>query len=130
MAADEDWAAPPQKSAPPAPTTPRRMGSTKAERGFSLKNIERKLREVGTVITSPSGREAAARNVQLTADAGDCHHALRLADRWLSEPVTGALNEPQMRRNVQLQQVRCLNHLGRTQDAETILKMIQIQTAH
>ena len=131
IAVDEDWANAPQKSPPPAvPTPPRRMATTNTERGFSLKNIERKLREAGTVITSPSGREAAARNVQLTADAGDCHHALRLADRWLSDPVTGALNEPQMRRNVQLQQVRCLNHLGRTQDAETILKMIQIQTAH
>jgi hypothetical protein len=129
--ADENWAGLPQKDQPPAPNlAPRRMGTTNTEKGFSLKNIERKLREVGTVITSPSGREAAARNVQLTADAGDCHHALRLADRWLSDPITGAPNEPAMRRNVQLQQVRCLNHLGRTQDAETILKMIQIQTAH
>ncbi len=128
--ADENWAGLPQKAQPPAPNTaPKRMGTTNTERGFSLKNIERKLREASTVITSPTGREAAAKNVQLTADAGDCHHALRLADRWLSDPITGAPNEAQMRRNVQLQQVRCLNHLGRTQDAESILKMIQIQTA-
>lgn len=128
IAADEQWASLPQAQKYPPTTTapPRRMGT--AERGFSLKNIERKLREMGTVITSPTGRAAAARNVSLTADAGDCHEALRLADRWLSDPITGAADEAQMRRNVQLQQVRCLNHLGRTQDAETILKMIQ--TAH
>ncbi len=122
IAADEQWAGPPVKNAP-SPVRHRRVGT--AERGFSLKNIERKLREVGTVITSPTGRSAAARNVKLTADAGDCHHALRLADRWLSEPITGAADETEMRRGVQLQQVRCLNHLGLTQDAETILKMIQ-----
>ncbi|MDP2272557.1 MAG: FecR family protein [Archangium sp.] len=122
IAADEQWAGPPVKNTP-APVAYKRMST--AERGFSLKNIERKLREVGTVITSPTGRAAAARNVMLTADANDCHHALRLADRWLSEPITGAANEAEMRRGVQLQQVRCLNHLGRTQDAETILKMIQ-----
>ncbi len=123
IAADEQWAGPPVKNAP-APVPQKRMTST-AERGFSLKNIERKLREAGTVITSKTGREAAARNVTLTADANDCHHALRLADRWLTDPVTGAANEAELRRSVQLQQVRCLNHLGRTQDAETILKMIQ-----
>lgn len=122
VAADEQWAGPPVKNAP-APVPYKRMST--AERGFSLKNIERKLREVGTVLTSPTGRAAAARNVTLTADAGDCHHALRLADRWLSDPITGAVNEAEMRQGVQLQQVRCLNHLGRTQDAETILKMIQ-----
>ena len=122
IAADEQWAGPPVKNAP-SPVPSKRMST--AERGFSLKNIERKLREVGTVITSPTGRSAAARNVKLTADASDCHHALRLADRWLSDPITGAADETEMRRGVQLQQVRCLNHLGRTQDAETILKMIQ-----
>lgn len=123
IAADEQWAGPPVKNAP-ALVPQKRMTST-AERGFSLKNIERKLREAGTVITSKTGREAAARNVTLTADANDCHHALRLADRWLTDPITGAANEAELRRSVQLQQVRCLNHLGRTQDAETILKMIQ-----
>ncbi len=131
IAADEQWAGPPQKDKPlppqlkypGVPLAPR-------EKVSSLKNIERKLRELGTTISSPTQREAAARNITGTADAGDCHHALRLADRWLTEPITGAANEPEMRRGVQLQQVRCLNHLGRTQDAETILKMIQIQTAH
>lgn len=132
MAADEQWAPLPQNQPqplkyPPVPLPPRTV-VTSSERAFSLRNIERKLRELGTVITSPSGREAAARNIALAADAGDCLHALQLADRWLVDPVTGALNEPQMRRSVQLQQVRCLNHLGRTQDAAAIQRMIE--TAH
>ena len=126
IAADEQWE-PAPKSAQPQPLKypPAPVKKTSSEKAFSLKNIERKLREAGTLITSPTGREAAARNITITADANDCHHARRLADRWLTDPVTGAANEKEMRRGVQLQQVRCLNHLGRTQDAETILKMIQ-----
>lgn len=123
VAADEQWAAPPSK--PKYPSVP----VAKREKGFSLRGIERKLREAGSAITSANSREAGVRNITGAADANDCHHALKLADRWLTAPVTGALNETQMRRSVQLQQVRCLNHLGRTQDADTILKMIQA-TAH
>ncbi|MDP1823984.1 MAG: FecR domain-containing protein [Archangium sp.] len=108
---------------PPVPLPPKRA-VTSTERGFSLRGIERKLRELGTSISSTSAREAGVRNIAFAADANDCHHALKLADRWLSDPVTNAPNEAQMRRGVQLQQVRCLNHLGRTQDADTILKMI------
>ena len=128
-AADEaDWNTLPQNQPqplkyPPVPLPPKRA-VTSTERGFSLRGIERKLRELGTSISAPTAREAGVRNIAFAADANDCHHALKLADRWLSDPVTNAPNEVQMRRGVQLQQVRCLNHLGRTQDADTILKMI------
>ncbi|MFZ5441781.1 MAG: FecR domain-containing protein [Myxococcota bacterium] len=131
---DEQWAGLPEqpkdgKQLPPVSAfTPPKKVVTSTERGFSLRIIERKLREIGTVITSPSGREARARNVLLAADAGDCAHALKLADAWLSEPVTNAPNEPLLRRSVQLQQVRCLNRLGRTQDAATLQRMLE--TAH
>lgn len=130
---DEQWAGLPEekgKKLPPvsAFTPPPKTVVTGTERGFSLRIIERKLREIGTVITTPSGREARARNIVLAADAGDCAHALKLADAWLVEPVTGAPNEPLMRRGVQLQQVRCLNRLGRTQDAATLQRMLE--TAH
>lgn len=127
VAADEQWATIPQSEqpAPQYPPSPPKHVVTSTEKAFSLKGIERKLRELGTVITSPSQREAGARNVALAADANDCNHSLLLADRWLSDPVTNAPNEPQMRRAVQLQQVRCLNHLGRRDDASTLLKMIE-----
>ena len=114
-----------QRPAPQDPPAPPKRVVTSTEKAFSLKGIERKLRELGTVITSPSQREAGARNVALAADANDCSHSLLLADRWLTDPVTNAPNEPQMRRAVQLQQVRCLNHIGRRDDASTLLKMIE-----
>lgn len=128
VAADEQWAQLPQAQQqqlkyPPAPAAPRTSFSSE-DCGFSLRNVERKLRELGTVITSPSQREAGARNVALAADANDCQHALRLAERWLREPVTRAANEAQLRRGVQLQQVRCLNHLGRAQEASAVERTI------
>ena len=133
VAADEQWAGLPQKAPPPQPLgytpalVPPRRAVTATEKTFSLKNLERKLRAVGSAITSPNMREAGVRNIVKAADAGDCLFALQLADRWLSEPVTGAIGEPTMRRNVRLQQVRCLNHLGRKDDAATLLKLIDSQ---
>jgi ferric-dicitrate binding protein FerR (iron transport regulator) len=129
VAADEQWAGLPtkEKKLPPvsAFAPPPKTVVTSSERAFSLKNIERKLREIGATITTPSGREARAKNVTLAADAGDCEHALRLADAWLSEPVTGIASEMVMRRTVQLQQVRCLNKLGRVEDAAAIQRMVE-----
>lgn len=133
MAADEQWEGLPPKAPGPQPLgappqlVPPRRAVTATERGFSLKNLERKLRELGSTITSPTLREASMRNIVKAADAGECQFALQLADRWLTEPVTGAANERTMRRTVQLQQVRCLNHLGRKDDAATLLKMIESQ---
>ncbi|MFT3713855.1 MAG: FecR domain-containing protein [Archangium sp.] len=122
---DEEWAAMPNsadktKKLPPVST----FAPKKKERGLSLRSVERALREVGSAITSPNGREARARNVTLAANAGDCVYALQLADKWLTEPVTGLKTEPSMRRDVQLQQVRCLNHLGRKDDANALQKII------
>ncbi len=133
MAADEQWEGLPPNTPRPQPlgytppVVPPRRAVTATERGFSLKNLERKLREVGSAITSSSQREAGVRNIAKAADAGDCLFALQLADRWLSEPVTRSLSEPTLRRNVRLQQVRCLNHLGRKDDAAALLKMIDAQ---
>jgi hypothetical protein len=136
MADDEQWEAPPQNPRgvpgqpqplkyPPVPLPPKGGVSSSSERAFSLRNIERKVRELSMAITAPSGREAGVRNISFAADAGDCHHALELADRWLMDPVTNNPNEAAWRRNVQLQQVRCLNHLGRADDAAALQKMIE-----
>ncbi len=129
--ADEQWAGlPEKKKLPPvsAFAPPPKSVTTASDRAFSLRNIERKLREIGSTITTPTGREARARNVALTADAGDCEHALRLAEAWLAEPITGLATEQQMLRSVRLQQVRCLNRLGRTQEADAIQRAVE--TAH
>ncbi len=129
--ADEQWAGLPEKKRLPpvsAFAPPPKSVTTASDRAFSLRNIERKLREIGSTITTPTGREARARNVALTADAGDCEHALRLAEAWLAEPITGLATEQQMQRSVRLQQVRCLNRLGRTQEADAIQRAVE--TAH
>lgn len=109
VATDEQWAPMPHEG-------PRAS--------LSLRNVERKLRELGTAVTAPSVREAGARNVALAADAGDCQHALLLAEHWLAAPVSKAANEFQLRRSVQGQQVRCLTHLGRTQDAAALQRQL------
>lgn len=125
IAADEQWAAMPKSTTPPAPAPIRK---TKPPReGFSLRNLERKLREIGTVITSPTSREARAKNIMLAADAGDCTHALQLADSWMAEPVTSLATEKSMKRGVQLQQVRCLNHVGRKDEAAAMKKLIDAE---
>jgi ferric-dicitrate binding protein FerR (iron transport regulator) len=125
VAADEQWAAMPKNTTPPAPAPVRK--SKPPREGFSLRNLERKLREIGTVITSPTGREARAKNIMLAADAGDCTYALRLADEWMAEPVTSAATEASMKRGVQLQQVRCLNHVGRKDEAAALKKQVDAQ---
>lgn len=126
IAADEQWAAMPKSTTTaPAPVPTRK---TKPPReGFSLRNLERKLREIGTVITSPSGREARAKNIMLAADAGDCAYALKMADGWMAEPVTGLATEKSMKRGVQLQQVRCLNHVGRKDEAAALKTKIDAE---
>jgi hypothetical protein len=132
VATDEQWAGLPvkKKSLPPvsAFAPPPKTVVTSSERAFSLRNIERKLREIGATITTPTGREARARNVMLAADAGDCEHALRLADSWLAEPLTNLATEVAMRRDVQRQQVRCLNKLGRLEDAAALQRVIETAT--
>ncbi|MFO0599666.1 MAG: FecR domain-containing protein [Myxococcaceae bacterium] len=124
---DESWAPMPTPTAPPPGTTTTATPKpTKAKKErFSLRNLERKLREIGSVITTPTGREARARAVLLAADAGDCAYALQLADSWLKEPVTGLSTEASMKRSVQLQQVRCLNHLGRKDEATELRKTLE-----
>ncbi len=110
-----EWESLPKKH-PPAPRPQREP--------FSLRHIERKLRELGTKITTPLPREAEVRNIALSSDADDCVHALKLADAWLSAPVSTNAKEPLLRRVVFIQQMRCLNHLGRKEEAAQIQRTL------
>lgn len=122
---DEDWARPPPPSSqtgtvlrPTTVTTPSR------ERGFSLKKLERKLRAAGTRFTTRNRREADARNIAISADAGDCRYALELVDAWLKAPVTSAANEASLRRGVKTQQINCLRRLGRGDEADALQRQL------
>lgn len=123
VGADEDWATPPPPNtnqpvrAAPPPRVP-------SERGFSLKKIERKVRELGSRLTSGSTREAQAKNIAVSAEAGDCKYALDQIDRWLKAPITKLANEPQLRRAVKTQQIRCLNRLGRSEEASALERQL------
>lgn len=137
---DEQWAAPPTLPKPvvqtppyQAPPPPGHVDTAHPSRGsdvvgFSLKTIERRLQELKRSIeVVPFGdqREAAARQIAASADAGDCVGALARAERWLSEPPTSRANEAQLRRGVLLQKLRCLNRLGRTAEAEAVAKELE-----
>lgn len=122
---DEDWARPPPPSSPTGtvlrPTT---VTTPSRERGFSLKKLERKLRAAGTRFTTRNRREADARNIAISADAGDCRYALELVDAWLKAPVTSAANEATLRRGVKTQQINCLRRLGRGDEADALQRQL------
>ncbi len=126
VGADEEWATPP----PPSTNQPVRRGppprvmTVPSERGFSLKKIERKVRELGSRLTSPSTREAQVKDIAVSADAGDCKYALEQIDRWLKAPITKLAHEPQLRRSVKTQQIRCLNRLGRGEEASALERQL------
>jgi hypothetical protein len=101
----------------PVPADPLRV---KQKPPFSLRGVERKLKELGSVITTTTPREARAREVGLVAEGNDCEFALELARAWLAEPPSGRFNEPKWRRGVQQHQVYCLNRLGRTAEAAAL----------
>ena len=128
MAADEQWEQLPQSAAAAAQVPARSVRAADVrqlrDRGFSLRNIERKLRELGTVITCPSSGKPGRATSPWPPTPVTASTRSRLAERWLREPVTGAANEAQLRRGVQLQQVRCLNHLGRAQEASAVERTI------
>jgi hypothetical protein len=130
MVADEQWHQPPpavQQPNHPPPPTALKPAVTSSERGFSLRKLERKLRELGVNISTPDRREAGARNIALTADAGDCKYALRLIDAWLAQPAVTTPKEVQLRGAVLRQQVRCLNHVGRVDEARQLEQSITAQ---
>lgn len=122
MATDEQWA---QLPPPPTAGPPPSKAVTATERGFTLRALERKLRDFGAAISSPNRREAGLRSIAMAADARDCTHALKLADRWLAQPVAPTARELELRRGVLLQQVRCLNQLGRKEEATALQREIE-----
>ncbi len=91
---------------------------------FSLKKADRKLRWAGAKLSSRHAREAQVAYIVLSADAGDCEYVLSLADKWLRAPVTRLKNEPQLMRVVRTQEVRCLNALGRTNEATALQRQL------
>ncbi|GMU60572.1 MAG: hypothetical protein AMXMBFR34_23350 [Myxococcaceae bacterium] len=106
----------PPNAGPAAPRT--RRG------GFNLGELERRIREFSREVQKPFQqldqrvREQQAVDVARLADAGDCESSLALANAWLK--ATHAADEDAVRRGVLLQKLRCLNHLGRTAEAEAV----------
>lgn len=126
VGADEEWATPPPPQGPKPVLRPTRPPKpVPGERGFSIKKLERKLRTAGARLTSPSRREADARNIQISAEAGDCRYALELVETWLKAPISTLPNEPQLRRNVKAQQINCLHRLGRGEEAKALEKQLE-----
>lgn len=153
VAPEDEWAQPPANiaqsavvpPAPPAPpldappdsvvtvqppgapafVPPRRRNS-----GFNLRAIEENLRELERQAHTPfipfgsTTREAQARSVGRLADVGNCQVALEEADRWLTAPAGDALEEAPLKRMVLQQKVRCLNRLGRTEEAAQVQRLL------
>jgi hypothetical protein len=122
--------APGQPPPPPSVTTvhPPSAGPTTQRRrvgGFNLGELERRIREFTREVQKPfrrlerQVREQQAVDVARLADAGDCEGSLALADAWLRD-TRRAADEESVRRGVLLQKLRCLNHLGRTAEAEAV----------
>lgn len=123
---EEDDAPLPAQTAPPVVVSP--APPAVSEKAFTLKSIERKLREFGATLDTKNGREARAKNVTLAADSGDCGYALKLADSWLRETVTRAANEPTLRRSVLTERAKCLNAVGRFDEARAVEKLLSGET--
>lgn len=126
----DDFEPPPTNEAvappPVAPgPTPHVTVVPTVNRSFSLKKLERKLRTAGARLSSRHTREAQVANIVLSTDAGDCEYALDLAEKWLRAPVTRLTNEPQLRRLVKTQQVRCLAALGRADEADALQRQLE-----
>lgn len=121
----DEWASLPETppavlDAPsPPPTT------VELERSFSLLQVERKLRELGAEVGTSDRRQALVRALTAAADAGDCKHALWMAERWLRETPTTSPDESDWRRTVLRQKLRCFNHLGRSEDASAVERELE-----
>jgi len=115
-----------QPSGAPAPAlVPKRRGN-----GFNLRDIEAHLRELERQAHTPfvpigsTTRETQARAIVRLADVGSCELALEEADRWLTAPAGDAVEEAPLKRMVLQQKVRCLNRLGRVNEAAEVQKLI------
>lgn len=93
--------------------------------GFSLSDLERRIHDLQRAIETPFGpspvmRESRARDVSRLAGANDCVGALAIADRWLGEPKSKSDDEPRWRKAVLVQKLKCLNKLGRSDEADSV----------
>jgi hypothetical protein len=103
--------------------TPPSVRRNRRASGFSLKAIEENLQELERQVHIPFApivspvREQQARAIARLADIGNCELVLREAQKWLSAPESGGLDEAPSKRMVLQQKVRCLNRLGRSAEA-------------
>jgi hypothetical protein len=134
---EETWNMPDQESdgeseltAPPPPvnavtsTTPAPVPPVKRKKWFVLEALEDRLNEIGTgidkaVFHPPSKREAYANKVTVLADRGEYSKAIIAADKWLKG--ASATDPIELTRSVLLQKIRCLNRLGRFEEAQRIV---------
>jgi hypothetical protein len=138
---EEEWASPPNlpktglagaPTRPPvveeAPTPPPEEEEASV---LSLAGLEQRLKKVSRAVRAPfaavgsSMRETRAREVGRLADEGNCEEALRRADEWLSDTVTGDSDEPRWRRSVQVNQLRCYTRLHRDAEATRLKEQLQ-----
>jgi hypothetical protein len=144
---DQQWNAPPGGFAPQQPVAPdgpppppphvdtahpANAGppAARTRGGFNLGELERRIREFTREVQKPFGelnhrvREQGAKDVARLADAGDCEGSLAVANAWLRDTNRAADPEP-LRRGVLLQKLRCLNHLGRTAEAQAVQRELE-----
>lgn len=127
---DEAWAPLPTAALQPAPAPPPVEPAARQRREpFSLRVVERKLLALQRTLSAPvvgeGVRALQVRDVQWAADSGDCEHALELADAWLRALPSARPEEPQLKRTVLTQKLRCLNHLGRSAEAAAVQRELE-----
>jgi FecR protein len=125
---DENWALPqtlPSQVLPSVPQPPARVmtATPKKKKWFALEALEERLSEIGKGLSEDifgrqDARSKSAKQVTVMADSGDCNAAIIAADKWIV--ASKRVDEVPLTRSVLLQKVRCLNHLGRFEEAQRI----------
>lgn len=116
---------------PSGAPTPALVPKRRRGNGFNLRDIEEHLRELERQAHTPfvpigsTTRETQARAIVRLADVGNCELALEEADRWLTAPAGDAVEEAPLKRMVLQQKVRCLNRLGRVNEAAEVQKQLR-----
>ncbi len=133
---ESEWATLPEGDQPPPPPPPPQAVNTatpppprRRESGFSLRNLEQRLQEFARQVQSPflnSAREGQVKLITKLADGGDCPAALSAAERWLEAPVSASAHEARWRRSVLMQKMRCLNRLGRADEANATKAELEV----
>lgn len=113
--------------APPgAPTPPDEVNSfTESRLMNSLQALEQRVRSFGAGLSLPrlngeTEREWQARVIAQLGDAHDCVDVLTAASKWLHEPPEAGALEVKLRRSVLTQQMRCLQVMGRANEARAV----------